>query len=101
MSSNFVTSTVLTKHFSEFISFNALSEASLSMSKIITVAPGYNPYFQAAELAEANPVGVKTYIDNSIEGLDIHEAVQLATTEDLLTSTVYTYNKRFRQFSVK
>ena len=33
--------------------------------EIITVAPGYNPYFQAAELAEANPVGVKTYIDNN------------------------------------
>ena len=33
--------------------------------EIITVSPGYNPYFQAAELAEANTVLVNTYIDNN------------------------------------
>ena len=33
--------------------------------EMIAVAPGYNPYFQAAELAEAKPVMVKTYIDNN------------------------------------
>jgi len=33
--------------------------------EIITVAPGYNPYFQAAELADAKPVMVNTYIDNN------------------------------------
>ena len=33
--------------------------------EIITVAPGYNPYFQAAELADANPVKVNTYINNN------------------------------------
>ena len=33
--------------------------------EMIAVAPGYNPYFQAAELAEANPVMVKTFIDNN------------------------------------
>ena len=33
--------------------------------EIITVAPGYNPYFQAAELAEAKPVKVNTYIENN------------------------------------
>ena len=33
--------------------------------EIITVAPGYNPYFQAAELAEAKPVKVNTYIHNN------------------------------------
>ena len=36
-----------------------------SGDEMIAVAPGYNPYFQAAELAEANPVMVKTYIDNN------------------------------------
>ena len=33
--------------------------------EIITVSPGYNPYFQAAELSEANPVMVKTFMDNN------------------------------------
>jgi len=33
--------------------------------EIITVAPGYNPYFQAAELADANPVKVNTFINNN------------------------------------
>jgi aminotransferase len=33
--------------------------------EMIAVAPGYNPYFQAAELAEAKPVMVNTYIDNN------------------------------------
>ena len=33
--------------------------------EIITVAPGYNPYFQAAELADAKPVKVNTFIDNN------------------------------------
>ena len=33
--------------------------------EIITVSPGYNPYFQAADLAEANPVMVRTSMDNN------------------------------------
>jgi len=33
--------------------------------EIITVSPGYNPYFQAAELSEANPVMVRTFMDNN------------------------------------
>jgi aspartate/methionine/tyrosine aminotransferase len=33
--------------------------------EIITVAPGYNPYFQAAELADAKTVLTNTYLDNN------------------------------------
>ena len=46
---------------------------------MIAVAPGYNPYFQAAELAEANPVTVKTYIDNNF-------AMTAEAVEPLITS---------------
>jgi aminotransferase len=47
--------------------------------EIITVAPGYNPYFQAAELAEAIPVKVNTYIDNNF-------AMTAEAVEPLITS---------------
>jgi len=47
--------------------------------EIITVAPGYNPYFQAAELADAIPVKVNTYIDNNF-------AMTAEAVEPLITS---------------
>ena len=47
--------------------------------EIITVAPGYNPYFQAAELADAKPILVNTYIDNNF-------AMTAEAVEPLITS---------------
>jgi len=78
----------LGENVSEQVGFPYLNNNNLSFYTVVDE----DDMTSNSDTAIPTQQSVKTYIDNSVEGLNIHEAVQLATTNDLLTTTVYTYN---------